>query len=276
VTTATARFFDVMAESYAALEPWYAHLYAVLHGILDTELAGTDPPRGRALDAGCGTGFQTALLIRLGYRVHGVDISTGALRVARQRHGAEAALAAADVTAMPYVDERFDVAVCCGSTLNFVEDPARALAEIARVLRPGGRLLLECEHRWSLDVAWALLSGLCGDALGYGLTARQAWALAATARHQGVWIDYPGYPPLRLATRAEVQDWLAVAGLVSVRTWGIHAVTNLIPSTALHRPCLRPALSAIYRVLARVDRVAGRSAVGRRLANSLVVLARKP
>jgi MPBQ/MSBQ methyltransferase len=276
VTSATARFFDVMADSYATLEPWYAHLYAVLHGILDTELADADRPRGRALDAGCGTGFQTALLIRLGYRVHGVDISAGALRVAHQRHGREVSLAAADVAALPYAADRFDAAVCCGSTLNFVEDPARALAEIGRVLRRGGRLLLECEHRWSLDVAWALVSGLCGDAFGYGLTPRQAWGLAARARSRGVWIDYPGYPPLRLATRGELLDWLEAAGLVSVRSWGIHTVTNLIPSTALHRPRLGPILSMMYRMLAQVDRVAGGTAVGRRLANSLVVLARKP
>ncbi len=46
--TATARFFDAMAGSYDELEPWYVHLYAVLHEILRAELAGPGPAPGRA------------------------------------------------------------------------------------------------------------------------------------------------------------------------------------------------------------------------------------
>jgi SAM-dependent methyltransferase len=264
-----------MAGSYDQMEPWYDHLYAVLHDILEAELVRPHDGPARALDAGCGTGLQTALLRKLGYRAHGVDVSTGSLRVAQERHGAGAALAAADLGALPYADGSFDAAVCCGSTLNFLEEPARALAEIGRVLRPGGRLLLECEHRWSLDLAWAMVSGVLGDALGYGLTAHAAWRQIARPAAEGVWIDYPGYPPLRLVTRAELRRWLARAGLVPARTWGIHALTNVIPSTALHRPRLGPALAAIYAGLCAADRAAAGTALGRRLANSLVVLAQK-
>src|SRR2546428_655782 len=87
------------------------------------------PARSRlpqALDAGCGTGFPTALLERLGYGAHGVDVSPGLLAVARRRLPA-AALALASVEALPYRDRHFDVATCCGSTLSFVDAPARAL-----------------------------------------------------------------------------------------------------------------------------------------------------
>lgn len=273
--SATARFFDAMADSYDELEPWYAHLYAVLHQILRAELAGPGLAPGRALDAGCGTGYQTALLASLGHRAHGVDVSAGALRVARARHGAHAVLAAADLAALPYGDATFDAAVCCGSTLNFLDDPARGLAEIARVLRPGGPLLLECEHRWSLDLAWAMASALLGGALGYRLTAREAWRHIARPAAEGVWIEYPGYPPLRLATRAELRTWLAAAGLVPLRAWGIHALTNLIPSTVLHRPRLGRALGAVYRALAAADRAVSSTGAAQRFASSLVVLARK-
>ena len=120
-----------------------------------------------------------------------------------------------------------------------------------------------------------MVSGVLGDALGYGLTARAAWRQIARPAAEGVWIDYPGYPPLRLVTRAELRRWLARAGLVPARTWGIHALTNVIPSTALHQPRLGPALAAIYRGLAAADRAAAGTALARRFANSLVVLARK-
>jgi SAM-dependent methyltransferase len=275
VPTAAARFFDAMAESYDDLEPWYEHLYAVLHTIVRTELARAGNPPGRALDAGCGTGFQTRILADLGYRVHGIDVSTGALAVAHRRQRGRAWLAAADVVALPQRGASFDVAVCCGSTLNFAGDPARALAEIARVLRPGGRLLLECEHRFSLDLGWALLGGLLGDALGYGLSARQAWRQVAASPGVGVWIDYPGYPSLRLVTRGELRAWLDGAGLTPVRTWSIHSVTNLIPSPMLHRERVGRTLAALYRALAAADRVLARSRAAQLVANHLVVLAGK-
>src|SRR5215469_10054660 len=81
---ATTRFFDAMAESYDELEPWYEHLYAELHRILRSALSPV-PPDGLALDAGCGTGFQTAILAELGYRPLGLDLSAASLTVARTR-----------------------------------------------------------------------------------------------------------------------------------------------------------------------------------------------
>ena len=81
---ATTRFFDAMAASYDELEPWYEHLYARLHRIVRDAL-GRAAPGARALDAGCGTGFQTAILAELGYRPHGLDLSGASLAVARGR-----------------------------------------------------------------------------------------------------------------------------------------------------------------------------------------------
>jgi SAM-dependent methyltransferase len=279
VTTATARFFDAMAADYDVLEPWYEHLYATLHRILRTTLA---PPPGvpapRALDAGCGTGLQTALLTELGYGAHGVDLAGELLRVARQR-GRGSALVLGDLAALPYPDGCFHAVTCCGSTLSFVEAPARALAELARVLRPGGRFLVECEHRGSLDLGWRLLSSLAGDPLGYGASPAEAWRTLASTRGgdggEGCWLDYPGYPPLRLFTGRELQDLLDAVGLRPLRAWGIHTVTNLIPSTVLHRPRLRGSLAHLYRGLRAVDGALSAWPPAVRLANSLVVLARK-
>jgi SAM-dependent methyltransferase len=270
MTSAVARLFDAMAPTYDDLEPWYEHLYDVLHAIL-RETIGPAPAAGaRALDAGCGTGFQSALLDELGWRTHGIDVSAGLLAVARRRLS-HAALALASIEALPYPDARFDAVVCCGSTLSFVDDPARALAELGRVLRPGGRLLLDCEHRPSLDLAWTLASALAGDVLGYGVPARQAWRALATRRR--LRLAYPGYGPIWLFGRRELAGLLRAAGLTPVRAWGVHGITNLLPSTLLHRPRLPRALAGVYRTLRRVDAALGATAPARALANSLVVLA---
>jgi MPBQ/MSBQ methyltransferase len=273
--TATARLFDAMADSYDVLEPWYEHLYPALAAILRQTL---EPPRDgrrrRALDAGCGTGLQTALLAALGYTSHGIDVSAGLLAVARRRLPG-VTLARATVEALPYPAERFDVATCCGSTLSFVDAPARALGELGRVLRPGGCLLVECEHRWSLDLAWALLSSLTFDSLGYGLGPRAAWRQATRAPSVGTLTDYPGYGRLRLFTIPELEGMLGAAGLTPLRRWGVHTLTNVIPSTVLHRARLGRTLAALYRGLAVLDRALAERAPINRLCNNVVLLARK-
>jgi SAM-dependent methyltransferase len=275
VPTGAGPFFDAMAASYDDLEPWYEHLYGVLHDLLRAELAGAGgSPASRALDAGCGTGFQTAILLELGYETLGLDLSASLLGEARRRC-VGARLVQGDLAALPWRDAVVDLVVCCGSTLSFVGDARKAVRELARVLRPGGRLFVEVEQRWSLDLLWRLASSLTGDPLGYGATAAEARRALGRPFGDGIWMDYPGYPRLRLFTRRELEMLLGGVGLAPVRWWGIHSVTNLVPSTILHRPRLGAALARLYGALARVDRMLSGNPVGRCAANSLVVLARK-
>jgi SAM-dependent methyltransferase len=271
----TARLFDAMADDYDRLEPWYEHLYAVLHAVLVAELTPPrDGRRRRSLDAGCGSGFQTALLEDLGYQSHGVDLAPRLVARARRRL-ARPALAVGDLEALPYRDGCFDVVVCCGSTLSFTGNPAAALRELGRVLRPRGRLLVECEHRASLDGLWALVSAMTGDSLGYGLSTAAAWRQLVERPRESCSVDYPGYGRLWLFTRGELRAMLVAARLRPLRWWGIHVITNLIPSTVLHRERLGRVTSALFRRLRAVDaRLAGLTPA-QRLANSLVVLAEK-
>ena len=275
MATDPATAFDAMAASYDELEPWYEHLYTVLHRLVRAELAvAPGSRRPRALDAGCGTGFQTAILRELGYETAGVDLSAGLLRVARARC-AGARLVQGDLEALPWRNETVDLVVSCGSTLSFVPRPDRAIGEMARILRPGGRVFLEVEHRWSLDLVWRLASSAMGDPLGYEVTPREAWRAFGRPIREGVWMGYPGYPKLRLFTRQELDRLLGDAGLLRVRTWGLHAVTNTIPSTVLHRPELGRVTATLYRWLRALDAGLATTPAGRALANSLVVLAVK-
>jgi SAM-dependent methyltransferase len=177
--------------------------------------------------------------------------------------------------ALPYADGSFDAAVCCGSTLSFVADPAAALRELGRVLRPGARLLVEVEHKWSLDLGWMAASAAVRDALGYGVSARMLWRALARPVGQSCVLPYPGYGPLRLFTAAALGDLLGGGGLTVARTWGIHSATGLVPSTVLHRRRLPGIVRPLYAALCAVDRWVARVPGARGLASSLVVLAVK-
>jgi SAM-dependent methyltransferase len=98
------------------------------------------PPGGRWLDAGCGTGALTRLVLGLASPalVLGIDRSEGFVRYARQQvRDDHAMFAVGDAQALPVSDGSCD-AVVCGLVLNFIPDQPRALAEMVRVVRSGG------------------------------------------------------------------------------------------------------------------------------------------
>ena len=103
--------------------------------------------RGKdVLEVGCGTGLILKEVARDARRAAGADLSGGMLRHARERG---LGVAQADATAIPFASEAFDV-VCAFKVLPHVPDLSAALAEMSRVLRPGGHLLAEFYNRWSL------------------------------------------------------------------------------------------------------------------------------
>jgi len=104
------------------------------------------------LDAGCGVGYGSALLVQLGGagRCVGVDIAPDAVDRARADHAADERLEfqLGDVTALDFPDDSFDV-VTCFETVEHIDQSAqeRFVAEAARVLRPGGLLIASSPNR---------------------------------------------------------------------------------------------------------------------------------
>jgi SAM-dependent methyltransferase len=113
-------------------------------------LAGT-PGGGDVLDVPCGFGRHSVPLGQAGYRVVGADRSQALLDEARRRAGGARwpKLVQADYRELPFADGSFDTALNLFSSLGYLGDAEdeRALAEIGRVLRPGGRLVVETMHR---------------------------------------------------------------------------------------------------------------------------------
>ncbi|MCY7325849.1 MAG: demethylmenaquinone methyltransferase [Microbacteriaceae bacterium] len=99
-------------------------------------------PGERILDLAAGTGTSSVALTKTGATVTAVDFSAGMIEVGRARHP-EIEFVQADVTALPFKDGEFD-AVTISFGLRNVQDPKKALAEMHRVLKPGGRLVI-CE-----------------------------------------------------------------------------------------------------------------------------------
>jgi ubiquinone/menaquinone biosynthesis C-methylase UbiE len=109
------------------------------------------PPGGDLLDVPCGFGRHAVPLAEEGFRVTGVDRAQLFIDEAKRRagDGRWPKLVRADYRDLPFSDESFDVALNVFSSLGYLgdEEDTRALAEIGRVLRPGGRLLIEIMHR---------------------------------------------------------------------------------------------------------------------------------
>src|SRR5438876_6923365 len=102
------------------------------------------PLRGdeRALDAGTGAGTLALALAPLVGEVIGVDLVPELLEAARRDAPANATFVEGDATALPYESFSFDLA-CSRRTLHHVNRPELALAELARVTKLGGRVLVD-------------------------------------------------------------------------------------------------------------------------------------
>jgi SAM-dependent methyltransferase len=118
---------------------WYAGMRAVSFALLDPLLARGAGPPPLILDAGCGSGNVLTHLARRG-RAVGVDVSEEAVRLSR---GRGVRVVRGSVLGLPFAEAAFDVVTSFDVIYHsWVEDDRAAVGELARVLKPGGLLLL--------------------------------------------------------------------------------------------------------------------------------------
>jgi len=175
--------YDAIAAGYAAEnESNLINAHYERPAMLD--LAG-DVAGRRILDAGCGAGPLSAALRERGAQVSGFDASAAMLELARRRLGPDVDLRVADLgEPLPYPDAAFDDVVA-SLVLHYLRDWGPALAELRRVLVPGGRLIASVDHPFALT----LLRRLAGEKADYfGVTARtEEWAMGGGTTQLTFW-----------------------------------------------------------------------------------------
>ncbi len=145
-----------------------------------------------ALDVGCGDGTLAMLFAQRGAaRIAGCDTDQRMLATAQAhaaRDGTRVAFVAARSQSLPFIDGSFDV-VTCITVLSFVRDADVAIREMARVLRPGGRLVIGDLGKWSVWAARRRIRGWLGAKLWRAARFRTAKELSAMIRQSGVSVD---------------------------------------------------------------------------------------
>lgn len=120
---------------------WATELETQMQPLYEATLDAVEPLEGlHVLDAGCGAGLALSLAAARGALVFGHDASEGLLGVARERVP-EAVLSAGSIEALPHPTATFDAAISFNA-IQYAVDPAVAVAELARVTRPGGRVAI--------------------------------------------------------------------------------------------------------------------------------------
>ncbi|MFY9264177.1 MAG: class I SAM-dependent methyltransferase [Solirubrobacterales bacterium] len=167
--------------------------------VFDEALGGVDLTGRALLDAGCGTGLFSECACSRGAEVTSMDVGEALLeRVAEK---CESTRVVGDVTRLPFAAQSFDVVINT-EVIEHTLDPRRAVGELARVLRPGGTLILTTPNHvwhWSIELASRL----------------------RIRPYQGVenWVRW-----------RELQDWLRDDGLTIEDFRGFNALPFLHPA----------------------------------------------
>ncbi len=114
------------------------------------------PARATALDVGCGSGVYTEELLRLGYATTGMDLSGEMIEACRRRFNGLTNIAPAvhlvigDIEHLPFDDASFDLVLCIG-VLGYLIEDEQAVRELARVIKPGGYVVVNVTNAFSLS-----------------------------------------------------------------------------------------------------------------------------
>jgi len=236
-TSDVADFYDEMAkdDDYDKFWAYDKALYDQIHPILVAHIGRIRNVASEILDVGCGTGAQTSILCKKGFKsVYGIDISKGLLRICSTRTrmlNHRPLLLNSDVSALPFRDRTFDHIVCFYNVLNHVPQYAFAIEEMYRVLKTEGYMLLEIEKVSMSDLFYGGLDILFGGRLEYEITLpewlqqlrRPFSTVIARWSYQTKQVKYLRFSP------KDVEKICRRAGFRILRKYGISILSGMIP-----------------------------------------------
>ena len=197
---------DALSPAYAA---WRGSTLGRITDAIERDLmlSRLEPLPGRSvLDVGCGDGLLALELAGRGAHVVGVDASQRMIAAARRRAAGrlDVSFHVARAEDLPFRTAEFDIALAV-TMLCFVEDASVALKEMARVVKPGGRLVVGELGRFSSWAAVRRVKGWMGSPVWRRARFRSASELRQLARREGLTdVSVRGavfFPPFGLAAR---------------------------------------------------------------------------
>lgn len=220
--------YDLMAEEYDILDdrinPFYVNGYKVLDHYVEKL---TPLWRGRVvLDVGCGSGIQTVQFAPRAKHVVAIDISGALMRKVEEKLRARGltnvTLLQSNATHLPLKDASVDFVSAYGDVIGHIPDHEQAIAEMARVCRPGGTVTLEYDNKWHLGLLFhprelwnALTTRRRGDL--------RRWTYEYLTLDSKVDLTYKTF------TFREMQSLLTRHGLTVTERAGIHILSPLVP-----------------------------------------------
>lgn len=203
--------------------------------------------QGRVLDAGCGFGQWTWGLAALNRAVAAIDVDEGRARAVStlMRHAASpVVVSVGSIDALPYPDRFFDAVFCYGSV--FIPDTRAVIKEFARVLRPGGRLVMTAN-----GLGWTLkcLLEQPNESAHYAPRQLAAASLDATMTYLAGGDRVPGTQ--LVISPWLMQQWLSSAGFTEVVTGpeGTVTVGGAAPGRAFY-PAEYAGYPCVYDIIA--------------------------
>jgi 2-polyprenyl-3-methyl-5-hydroxy-6-metoxy-1,4-benzoquinol methylase len=188
-----------------------------------------------------------------------------------------------DVTEFDFGVEKFDSIVCCGSVLSFVNSYELVVKRMAEGLCREGLLFLEVEQRFNLDLFWPILDNLVAGRLGYEQSWREILVNIFARPSISVRVDYPFelqtggqiMLPIWLFSVKDLKRIFHECSLKVIDQLAIHWITNVIPSTILHKTNPGSLLLSLMNPLMYLDGRFGRFWPARQFGCSVVFVLRK-
>ncbi len=147
----SAEFFDTVS---AFIKENYEHRYRLI------KKQAAKFPGGKLLEIGCGAGWESVAWAQAGMEVHSIDLSTGAIELAKknfEHNGLTADIQWGNGEEIPFEENTFDIVTSLG-VLHQTQSTEKAVSEVLRALKPGGEAVITLYYKYS----WKILLSQAG------------------------------------------------------------------------------------------------------------------